>query len=224
MSEDTEAKTKKVVKKVEEKKPNIENLAALKKEFVEGNRDARGHRIPMPDRKLVALRQKLVSLFHSKAITEEEQELMEAILRKDRSLGRIATSDEYLLNKIESERCDQVCIVKSENTPVVHHLSQHLECKFKYDPEYNDGKNKPDSIGRYYVYVPRTIPTDHQLKNATVRKENLGHPTDPSEYPEPKVLIHRLGLRQREFDAWFEIDQDYLSMEGAAVKEAEYTF
>lgn len=193
---------------------NIANLADLAAEYTKNK---------MPERKLIALRVKLIQLFNSEEITEEEQELMEKILRKERGMGRINSADEYMLNRIEAERLEDICIVKSDDTPVVHHLYKHLECKYFYDGEYNDGKGKKDSVGRFFVYVPRVVPTEHQLSNATVRKENNGHPTDPKEYPAPRTLIHRLGLKQKEFDAWFEADEDHLSKKSEEKLE-EYTF
>jgi hypothetical protein len=196
-----------------EKKSNIEQLDALRKEFATGK---------MVERKLVALRVKLVSLFTEKIITPDEQDLMETILRKDRNRGNINSAYSYLLNAIESERCVDVAFVKVDDAPMVHHLKKHLECKYVYDAEYNDGKNKEDSLGRYYVYVPRTIPTEYQLSAKTVMKELKGHPTDPSDYPPEKVLIHRISLKEREFQKWFEIeDENILNAEKA---EPVYTF
>jgi hypothetical protein len=209
------ARPKKVVDSEESKSQegNIPGLEALAVELQKGK---------MPEKKLIALRVKLVSLYKEGKITEEEQELMEAILRKERNLARILPSDQYLLNTIESERCEDTCIVKTDDVPQVHHLKKDLECKFYYDPEYNDGKGKKDSIGRYYVYVPRTVPTEHQLSIATVRKELKGHPTDASEYPEPKILLKRLSLKQTEFERWFDVpDAEILKPVQA---EPEYKF
>jgi hypothetical protein len=203
-------------------KNNIENLEALKEEFLRGNL-VKGKRVQMPERKLIALREKLVSLFKTQKSTPAEQELMEAILRRDRDRGSILTSNEYLLNGIENERCETFCIVKTDDTPPVHHLSKHLRCGFIYDPEFNDKKNKPDSIGRYYVYVPVTVPTLHQLKNSTVLKENRGHTPDPSEYPEPYVKIHRIGFKEREFNAYFEEEEDVLGADDEG-EEEEFKF
>jgi hypothetical protein len=192
---------------------NIKDLELLAKEFKSNK---------MPERKLIALRVKLVGLFLEGKTTDDEQELMEAILRKERNQARINSRDNYLLNKIESERCQDSCIVKTDDVPAVHHLKKDLECKYYHDPDYNDGKNRADSIGRYHVYVPREVPTRHQLKNRTVEREILGHPVDPGEYPEPKTLIHKLVLKSSEFNKWFEIiDENILE---AAQTEPAYTF
>jgi len=192
---------------------NIEGLAELKREFLSGK---------MPERKTIALKAKLISLFKEEKSTEDEQALMELILTIQRSRGTIASHEVYLLSKIESDRCELTAFCRSDDAPVVHHLKKNLECKYEYDALFNDGKNKPDSIGRYHVYVPRVVPTEHQLSVATVRKEMKGHPVDPSEYPEPRTLIHRLSLKQREFERWFEIeDKDILNTKP---KEPSYTF
>ncbi len=198
----------------EEVKENITGLAILREEY---------RTRKMPERKLVALRAKLVALFMSEEITEKEQDLMELILRTDRNAGKIHDAHHYMLNKIEVERVDGVCVVKTDDAPIVHHLYKNLECKYYYDHEYDDKKLKPDSIGRYQVYVPRVIPTDHQLSMATARKELKGHPTTPEDYELPKTVIHRVTLKPREFNAWFEIEEsDILKPE--ATKEVEYTF
>ena len=181
----------------EVKAGNIDGLVELAKEFKTGK---------MPERKLIALRTKLVSLFLEGKTTEDEQELMEAILRKERNLSTINSRDQYLLNAIEADRCESKAVVKTDDCPSVLHLYKHLECKFFFDPEYNDGKGKKDSIGRYHVYVPRVIPTRHQLKVETVQKEILGHPTDEKEYPAPKTVIHRLVLKTTEFEKWFDVE------------------
>jgi hypothetical protein len=179
----------------------------------------------MPDRKLIALRSKLVSLFKSGEITDEEQDLMETILRRERGLGKIATEDHYLLNKIEYDRLDDKeskCVVKTDDAPIVHHLKKHMECKFLYDAEYNDGKGRADSIGRYQVYVPKIVPGEFQLSVKTVLKELKGHPTEPSDYPGDKILIHRIVIKPKEFEAWFDIEDD--SILSAKPTEAQYVF
>jgi hypothetical protein len=229
MSDETQEKGRRGRPKAEasEKKPNIDpdKLKALKNEYVNGNRDEKGRKVAMPERKLIALRSELVRLYEAGKATADEQEFMELILRRDRKLGKIFSAHEYLLNKIEHDRCEMRCVVKSADVPLVHHMHKGLECKFDYDPEYDDGKAKPDSIGRYYVFIPRTVPTRHQLKNATVEKEILGHPTDPKEYPADKVLIHRVALKEREFEAWLEIVKaDPLEDDSFGETEAEVTF
>lgn len=206
---------KKKLAEGEEVKNNIENLAELATEF-------KSVKSPMPEKKRIALRIKLISLFLENKATEPEQDLMEAILRKERNRGVIGSRDNYLLNKIEHDRAEAICVVKTDDAPQVHHLIKDLECRFDYDPEYNDGKNKDDSIGRYYVYVPRTVPTEHQISNDIARRELKGHPVDPSEYPAPKVLIHRIALKPREFEKWFDVEDE--SVLETVKTEPEYTF
>lgn len=196
-----------------EVKNNIEDIEGLSKEYISRR---------MPERKLVALRRKLVSLFKEGLITNAEQELMETILKRDRALATILPHDNYLLNKIEYDRLERIAFVKTDDAPTVHHLKKDLECKFFYDHDFNDGKNKKDSVGRYVVYVPRTVPVTHQLSEAVVRKENMGHPIDPKEYPEEKILIHRIVLKDKEFNAWFEVEEDDILKDKN--KEIEYTF
>lgn len=209
MSEETtEPKRGRQVKKEEKHNIDPEKLAAFRSEFINGTRDGKGRKVPMSERKLIALRNELVRLFEAGKIAPSEQDFMEAILRKDRASGKIFTSHEYLLNKIEYDRCTETCVVKSSDVPLVHHMHKGLACRFIYDPEFNDGKGKPDSLGRYNVYIPRIVPTRHQLSISVVEREQLGHPVDPSEYPAPRTLINRVVLKEREFEAWLEINSE----------------
>lgn len=200
-----------------EQESNFQNLPALKAEF-KANK--------MPEPKLRALKKKLIGHFTAGESTEEEDAFMEEILKKGNLLRTLSPSEKYLFNAIEYERCSDVAIVKTDDVPVVHHLKKDLACRFFYDEYFDDGKGKPDSIGRFHVYVPRTIPTRHQLSVATVIKEDKGHPIDPSEYPEPKIVIHHIILKQAEFARWFEVqDPDILTSEKKEeIETASYKF
>jgi hypothetical protein len=197
-----------------------EPLESLVNEY-NGEKRHLGKKIKMSEMRLSALRTKLVLFYESGDITEEERELMLRILKKDRAIGRMVGYQEYILNTIESAECEKECVVKTDDCPIVHHLSKGMRCRYTYDEDYNNGKGKSDSIGRFYVYVPRVVPTEHQLSVATVRKENLGHPTTPGDYPAPRTLIHRLSLNEKEFHQWFEIDEDILTEEYEEEEEEE---
>lgn len=213
---DTEVKrSRKQAITEEAKASNIANLEALAMEFKKGI---------MNEKKRIALRVKLVGLYKEGISTEDEQSLMELVLNFERGRGVITRRDEYMLNEIEADRLTDTCIVKSDSAPVVHHLVKDMECRFYYDPLFNDNKNRPDSIGRYFVYIPRVIPVDHQISYAVARKELKGHPVDPSEYPEPKTVIHRVAYKKREFDVLFEVHDDAILTTAPKQKEQEYTF
>jgi hypothetical protein len=196
---------------------NFQNLDALKKEFKTGK---------MPGQKLTALKKKLVGHFKDETITEEEQLFMKEILKKERLHKTITSAEKYILNSMESDECEGVSMCKSADIPSVLHLKKDLLCKFRFDEEYDDGKGKDDSIGRYHVYVPRTIPTRHQLSVGLVVREEKGHPTDPSEYPADKIVIHHVTLKVKEFEKWFEIqDPDILDKDSVeAQNEQAYQF
>lgn len=200
--------TKKVAKKVSKKKvveegeSYFDNYSELYAEFKSNK---------MPNQKLNALLLKLTTLYKNEEITDVDQEMMEEILRKGRNRGTLSSKNTYLLNQIESDGLEDVAVVKIDNAPVVHHLKKDLLCKYFYDEEYNDHKNKPDSIGRYYVYVPRTIAPRNQLDYAAASKLAEKIPLEPGELPDPKVVIHRIILKKTEFERWFEAqDPDIL--------------
>lgn len=197
--QDTEEKTTKKPKK----KSNIDDFDKLKKEFKTGK---------MVDQKVNALRKKLVSLYKENKITEDEQVFMEAMMRKARLHHKLSSADAYLLNQIESDRCEDSAVVKSDNVPRVLHLQKDLLCKFRFDEEFDDGKNKEDSIGRYIVYIPRTIAPRHQLDYPAAVKLAEKQPLDPSDLPPAKIVIHRVMLKVKEFKKWFEVqDPDILA-------------
>jgi hypothetical protein len=197
------------------KKGNIENLEALAAEFLKGK---------MPVNKASALRKKLVQLFTEKKATTSESDLMERILRHERNLGRIASSDNYLLNQIEADRCEEYAIVQSDEAPAALHLKKGVVCRFSFDREFNDNKNKKDSVGRYFVYVPRTIPQLNQLSYADALKHSAQKDFDIDKYKE-RVVIHRLVLKVQEFHKWLEIqDESILDGGHEASPEDAYTF
>jgi hypothetical protein len=184
---------------------NITGLAALKKEFKSGK---------MPERKLVALKNKLLQVYKSNLHSEEEGELMEAVLIRERARNTITMPDSYALNLIEQDRCEEECEVKIENPPQVHHLVKGLKCKHFFDSDSD----------RYIVYVPRSVPPEHQMTRDLVLREQRGHFADESEYPKEKILWHRLSLTAKEFNAWFDVVNDSILEKSEQKTEEEYKF
>ena len=200
-----------MAKKVSRKKtegdetPNFQNLEVLKAEFKSKK---------MPDPKLKALKRKLVGHFNDGSITDDEQEFMEEILKKGNLLRTLTSSEKYLFNALEYDRCEGIAVVKSDDVPVVLHLRKDLACRFNYDEYFDDGKGKPDSLGRYHVYVPRTIAPRHQLDYAAAVKLAEKQPLAPGEEPASKVVIHHIILKEKEFKKWFEVQNpDILTSE-----------
>lgn len=200
MSEETKKSKEKT-----EKKNNIaiKDLEALREEYIEGE---------MPDRKVSALRVRLIELYLGKEATKDELSLMETMLLRDRRQGQLSYANEEILNRIEMDRCDKVCVVHAEHPPQVHYLSKDLECKYRHD----------HAEGRYAVYVPRTIKPAWQYDLELAEKIVEKRPVDESEYPKTKILIHRLYLTKKEFDAWFVKIEDELKPKKKA--EEVYTF
>jgi len=184
---------------------NIEGLGLLLKEYRTNK---------MPERKLIALRTKLVSLFVVGKSTEKEKEFMEIILKADRKLGKISDRNLFVLNKKEYDELElERCIVKVDNPPAVHHLIKDLECKY-----YHDHENL-----KVIVYVPQSIPAMFQMTNEAAFRLTNGLSPKDGDFPEAKTIIHRIALNQNEFDAWFDLMEDDLTaIDGE--KEEQYTF
>ena len=188
------------------KEPNFTDFPSLQKEFKAGK---------MPEKKRIALKLRLIKLFKSEKIFENERDFMLLMFRRDRKKGELSSVDSYLLHSIESGMCSETCFVSTDDAPVVHHLRKGLECRFSKDPETD----------WYSVYVPRTLPAEFQMDRKTVIKQLNGHPISEDEIPEPRVLIKRLYLSPKEFGAWFEISEDDILEGGYSKNEMEsYTF
>lgn len=175
--------------KEEKKKVNIEGIHALRKEWENGRMD---------ERKLVALRNKLIELYVGNIANDDEKSLAIDILKRDRSRGRISDFNMELLNRNEINKCKESCFVKIDSAPVVHHLKKHQVCRF-----FRDVENE-----RYVVFVEREIPTSFQMTEDLIKREERGHFPKEEEYPKPRKLLHRLDLKAREFNAWFEIEDE----------------
>lgn len=204
------AKTKKAKIVAEEAGGNIPGLAALKKEFQMNK---------MPPKKVHALKEKLRELTDKETATEDEWQFLETILRKQRShnlqkRANIEDKDKFWINAREASRLEEKCIVKSSSVPLVLKMPEGLECKFEYDS---------DNL-KYIVYSPEIIAPEMQIKISTRRKEDKGHPIDPSEYPAPKEIIHRHVLPEKEFHAWFDVMEDLLADQDESEDEEVYTF
>lgn len=185
-------------------KANIEGLPLLKKEFLKGL---------MNLRKLEVLKRRLIDLHAKKISTPEESELFEMILKKERLKGNISDANLEILNRIDMSRCTEKCRVIVDNAPRTHYLSKDMICLY-----YKDYDND-----RFVVFVERKIPSEWQMSRELVLKEQRGHAADESEYPKERVLIHRLNLKEKEFKAWFDFEDNLEDLKEASITE-EYTF
>lgn len=155
-------------------------------------------------RTLVALRNGLVEHYLKGSITDDEQEVMELILRRERKSGVIKDSHAQILNKIEYAREDLLdnCVVKSENPPAVHHLKHGLECRYNIDYE----------TSRYNVYIPMTIDPLWQMSNEAAMKIAMGIGLNESDLKPARIDIHFISIGKKEFDGWFEhVDKEILT-------------
>ena len=177
--------------KQEEKSKNIEGLEELRVEYLKNK---------MPDRKVLALRNKLISLHLENVITEREKELMILILYRERKNGTISNAHVELLNRIEIDDVDGECVVSRDDAPHFLYLTKDLVCKYKHLPLDN----------RFIVFVPRKIRSDFQYSMELAQKLERKLPVDESEYPKERELIHRLDLSEVEFNAWFITVEDEL--------------
>lgn len=163
------------------------------------------------DRKLKQLVTRFLELDGEELLLPEEKELFLFILRKQRKDGRISAPDEYYLNAIEIEECEESCIVKVDDPPSCHHLKKDLKCRYRYDGE----------DGRYIVFVPRVVPSSHQMTKRLIEKKEMGHQISEEEWPKPRTLIHRISINAQEFGAWFDTLEE---VDGEEVNAAEEIF
>lgn len=198
-----------MAKKIEtETKSNFENFKGLKKEF---------ESTKMDPRKLGQLRDRLISLYNGKIILKEEQDLMEAILRKERSFSKtkkmtISDKNLHFLNALEADRLTDKAICKTDDIPPAMLLPGSSEVKFQWE----------DDREKVVIYSKVLVPTRHQLTRAIVDKEERGHAVPEEAYPQERYYIHRQILRATEFESWFEIIEDLINEDGEINSEETF--
>lgn len=171
----------------------------------------------MPQRKYVALREKLIGHFKKEELTGPERDFLLLILKRERHQGTISKPDWYMLSAYEWESALGRCIVKDiNNPPRALHLKIGMPCRYIADWEKD----------RYAVYAERTIPPEHQLNGRAASLHNKGEIVPDSLLPKEKKVIHYFNFTAKEFDAWFE-RTDESPLEMPAIKpasEVDYEF
>jgi hypothetical protein len=188
----------------EEIKDNIVGLPLLQKEFERG---------VMIDRKVIALRQKLLDLHTSGMESPSEHNLLVVMLKRDRLKSKITDANTEILNRIEIAKTTEKAYVKVDHPPRVHDLVKDMVCKYYKDNEHD----------RFIVFVEKTIPPRHQLTEELAYAEERGAPFPLDQYPKAKKQLKRLDLTSKEFHGWFEILDEENDLKPDKVEEA-YTF
>lgn len=157
----------------------------------------------MPERKRLALLNKLVSLYYDKKEDARELKLLREILEQDLFKGTISSANLYLLNSMDNNDCDQICTVKTDNAPAVLNLKKSTICKYKFDPKLGS-----DRAGRYVIFVPVTVEGKNQLTLDQALRQSRGLELALEEVPKDKVIYKRVTATQREFNNWFSFDDE----------------
>jgi hypothetical protein len=210
-------KTKKVTKPQPQIKTtestNLKDYAALNLEVIKGK---------MPERKKVALMNKLKGLHAQKSLDDKEQQLFRMLLTTDRARGVLKDGDTFSLNEIEYNECELECYVKSKDIPAVYGIKYDTKCKYKHDTELGRlgvGHGK----GRYVVYVPVIIPQEAQFNHKQALDKIEGREIDYSKVPPEKTIIKRFAFAEKEFNLWFGYDDEEL-LGNTSKDQAEYEF
>jgi len=170
----------------------------------------------MPERKRVALLNKLVSLYQSKTEDPRELKLLRLMLEQDLFKGMISTANLYLLNSMENSECELICTVKTDSAPAVLNLKKSTICKYKFDPMLGSDRN-----GRFVIFVPVTVEGKNQLTMDQALRQSRGLELALEEVPTDKVLYKRVTATHREFERWFSFD-DEVALNSAP--REDYTF
>jgi len=114
----------------------------------------------------------------------------------------ISVPDEYILNKLEMDKC---------TNEATHHVkldagAYRLELgeKYKYSKKFDDVR----LTDMYTFYIPRTIEGEEQIGKELDRKIRRGFMPEEGDYPDAKVVIDRRILRESEFLKYFEIESE----------------
>lgn len=191
-------------KSKEKSSKNLKEFSLLKNEVEKSK---------MPDRKKVALLNKLVSLHADKKIDKDEVELLKIILVKERNKGIISSANTDILNKIEVADCPDKCYVKTPDAPNVLKLKKDTVCNYKFDADNE----------RYIIYVPIIIPSEAQLSMNAAHRLVRGLEIDAKDLPPEKLLYNRLNLKPHEFEKYFGYD-DEIAIGNKVKEENEYKF
>lgn len=170
----------------------------------------------IPERKRMALVNKLVSLYSEQKEDERELGLLREMLDQDLFKGIISTAHLYLLNSMENNECDKICTVKTDSAPAVLNLKKSTTCKYKFDPKLGS-----DRAGRFVIFVPVVVEGKNQLTIDQALRQSRGLELALEEVPVDKVLYKRVTATHREFERWFSFDDDVAL--NSAPRE-DYTF
>lgn len=184
----------------------IANLPALRREFQKNE---------MPPKKLLMLKEKLLSLHADSLCSKDESKLLESIIKrarnKSKDVGGTPVPDKELqiINEIEILRCTDKCFVKTETPPQALYFQPGQICDFYKDEETE----------RYVVFIKYNIRPEWQMSRDLVLKEQRGHFASEEDYPKTKEALHRIDINEHFFNQWFQVEEDLL-----AEKEKEYVF
>lgn len=207
----TQKKTKPVVQKTES--TNLKEYASL---FTEVNKGI------MPDRKKVALLNKLLELHKSDSLDDKEILLFKTLLSSERAKGTLSMAHTFILNKFEYDECELECYVRTKDAPPVYGLVYNTKCKYKFDATLGNAK-KNVSVGRYVVYIPKEVPQEFQLNHKQALDKIEGREVDFNKVPRSYVQIHRKAFTQAEFEKYFGHDDEEL-IGNTQKDKAEYNF
>jgi hypothetical protein len=143
-------------------------------------------------------------------VTGSEQDVLEAILRRERngrnkkkmtisdSLDGKASKYYFWLNAIEAERLTETCTVKSNTPPASFHATFGLECKLSRDIEAD----------RFLVYIPEEIKATFQYTDVHFQKTLLGQGIDLEDLPKAKTIWHFRDLNTSDFNRFFKANEE----------------
>ena len=205
----SEIKSKNEVKIAKlEKVEGIKNLPELKKEYLRGL---------MPPRKVIAFKEKLMSLYKSKEGSVAEAEMLETMLRKIRKTGNqidpYYDRDTQIINWIERNKCTTRCTCVQDSLSGALFLTLGRTYFYKED---EDGE-------RFTVYIEYDVPPEHQMTRELVLREQRGHFAAEGEYPKTRTDIRVLNIDAKRFNFMFEIEEDLLATKNTDANEG-YTF
>lgn len=163
----------------------------------------------MPERKKIALMNKLTTLFKEEIIDEKELKMFRFMLTQDRSRGTLNSAHNAILNELEYNECTLECYVRSKEMPPVYGLSFDTKCRYKYDPDAGR-QDVGHGKGRYFVYAPVTVPQDAQLTHKQALDKIEGREIDYSKVPDERVFYKRIAFAKVEFEKWFGYDDEEL--------------
>lgn len=127
---------------------------------------------------------------------------LKKVLSFEKKRGMLPKKDEYELNALEATDCSTYC--RCLTAPKSPGLFVKINEVYPYNKNFDEGRDQDV----YTVFVPRTIGPEEQIGAKLERKIAMGFHPEEKDYPEEKILIRRVVLKESEWKKYFQNEDE----------------